>query len=68
MKGTFTAFQARTPAVCYVQLPLLFVMLCLFCSIDWVGQNRILTPYMTVYLGILPAKDTVYAPYIYGFG
>jgi len=47
---------------------LLFVMLCLFCSIDWVGQNRILTPYMTVYLGILPAKDTVYAPYIYGFG
>jgi hypothetical protein len=32
-----------------------------------VGQNRIYTPYMTVY-GDFPAKNTVYTPYIYGFG
>jgi len=29
-----------------------------------VGQSRIFTFYMTVYLGILPAKNTVHAPYI----
>ena len=30
-----------------------------------VGQNRIYTPYMTVYLVIFPAKNTVYTPFIH---
>ena len=33
-----------------------------------VGQNRIYTPYITVYFGDFPTKNTVFAPYIYGSG
>jgi len=33
-----------------------------------VGQNRIYTPYMTVYLVVSLPNFTVYTPYIYGSG
>jgi hypothetical protein len=42
-------------------------MISIFMYTCRVGQNRIYTPYITVYL-MISCQNTVYTPYIYGSG